>query len=215
MAAGKSSRANRTVPFPWNISDQDRSLIAEFRTLGRSLSGSFGRVLSNLRATRVSRLVSERPRFGRGSVGRPESDAVARCQGTMAGGGREGASRVGDRVRGRARYSVLADLSTRRRAPCRVLRSATVRSRCPRARLSHSLGPLAAGLCRRSGRAIIGHGFEVLRLRGLFAGHHPDNEGSMRLLHKLGFRFTHRQHYSPTGHEHLCYGLTNPDHETT
>jgi [ribosomal protein S5]-alanine N-acetyltransferase len=33
----------------------------------------------------------------------------------------------------------------------------------------------------------------------IFAGHHPENEGSGRLLAKLGFVYTHDELYPPTG----------------
>jgi ribosomal-protein-alanine N-acetyltransferase len=41
----------------------------------------------------------------------------------------------------------------------------------------------------------------------LFAGHHPQNEGSRRVLDKLGFRFMGTTYYPPTGLQHLSYRL--------
>ncbi|MBS0659307.1 MAG: GNAT family N-acetyltransferase [Verrucomicrobia bacterium] len=56
-----------------------------------------------------------------------------------------------------------------------------------------------------AGRAVI-----ALKLRRLFAGHHPENEVSCVLLARLGFRPTHLELYPPTGLLHPCYELLNP-----
>jgi [ribosomal protein S5]-alanine N-acetyltransferase len=66
------------------------------------------------------------------------------------------------------------------------------------------------GLAEEAGRALIGHAFETLGAKGLFAGHHPDNAASQRLLSKLGFRFTHEQLHAPTGRMHPSYLLKHP-----
>ena len=64
------------------------------------------------------------------------------------------------------------------------------------------------GLAEEAARAVIRHAFEQLGVASLFAGHHPDNDASRRLLLKLGFRLKHRELYPPTGLEHLCYVLS-------
>lgn len=61
------------------------------------------------------------------------------------------------------------------------------------------------GLAQEAGRAIIGFAFEELGAKGLFAGHHPANAASRRVLEKLGFRFTHEEFYPPTGAKHPSY----------
>jgi ribosomal-protein-alanine N-acetyltransferase len=66
------------------------------------------------------------------------------------------------------------------------------------------------GLAEEAGRAVIAHGFGTLEVAGLFAGHHPENAASRRILQKLGFRFTHDEHYPPTGLLHPCYSLAAP-----
>jgi [ribosomal protein S5]-alanine N-acetyltransferase len=66
------------------------------------------------------------------------------------------------------------------------------------------------GLAQEAGRAVIVFAFEVLGLKALFAGHHPANTASRRLIEKLGFRFTHEELYPPTGLNHPSYLLTNP-----
>jgi ribosomal-protein-alanine N-acetyltransferase len=66
------------------------------------------------------------------------------------------------------------------------------------------------GLAEEAARAIIDFGFSELGASTLFAGHHPENENSRRLLTKLGFRFTHEELYAPTGLLHPSYLLARP-----
>jgi [ribosomal protein S5]-alanine N-acetyltransferase len=66
------------------------------------------------------------------------------------------------------------------------------------------------GLAQEAGRALIAFAFETLGAKALFAGHHPANAASRRLIEKLGFRFTHEELYPPTGLNHPSYLLTNP-----
>jgi [ribosomal protein S5]-alanine N-acetyltransferase len=66
------------------------------------------------------------------------------------------------------------------------------------------------GLGQEAARAVIEFAFKTLRVRELFAGHHPNNAASGRLLEKLGFCFTHEEFYAPTGANHLSYLLKNP-----
>lgn len=63
------------------------------------------------------------------------------------------------------------------------------------------------GLAVEAARAVIAHAFTTVRLRGLFAGHHPGNAASRRMPEKLGFRYTHAEFYSPTGLQHPSYRL--------
>jgi [ribosomal protein S5]-alanine N-acetyltransferase len=64
------------------------------------------------------------------------------------------------------------------------------------------------GLAKEAASATIEYAFQKLGAAALFAGHHPNNDASRRLLEKLGFRYTHEQHYAPTGLEHPSYILT-------
>ena len=66
------------------------------------------------------------------------------------------------------------------------------------------------GIAQEAARAVIAFAFETLDLKALFAGHHPDNAASARLLRKLGFRFTHQEIYPPTGILEPAYLLMNP-----
>lgn len=47
------------------------------------------------------------------------------------------------------------------------------------------------GLANDAACAVINYGFGTLGVKALFAGHHPSNEASQRLLLKLGFVRTH------------------------
>ena len=64
------------------------------------------------------------------------------------------------------------------------------------------------GLATEASRAVIEFAFERLGATALFAGHHPNNVSSQRLLRELGFHYTHREFYPPTGLEHPSYLLT-------
>jgi len=65
------------------------------------------------------------------------------------------------------------------------------------------------GLAKEAARAVIDHAFDALPTTSLFAGHHPDNAASARLLETLGFRYDHDEFYPPTGREHPSYVLVN------
>lgn len=72
-------------------------------------------------------------------------------------------------------------------------------------------GHWGQGLAEEAARATIAFAFDVLRARGLFAGHHPENHASRRVLEKLGFYFTHEELYPPTGRMHRAYFLARPE----
>jgi RimJ/RimL family protein N-acetyltransferase len=68
------------------------------------------------------------------------------------------------------------------------------------------------GLATEAALAVIEHAFARLRAAALFAGHNPRNTASRHLLTKLGFRYTHDEHYAPTGLMHPSYLLEAGDH---
>jgi RimJ/RimL family protein N-acetyltransferase len=68
------------------------------------------------------------------------------------------------------------------------------------------------GLAQEAGRAVIAFAFERVGASALFAGHHPANSVSRRVLAKLGFEFTHEEFYPPTGLKHPSYLLRRDDH---
>lgn len=67
------------------------------------------------------------------------------------------------------------------------------------------------GLALEAARAVIAYAFKHLAAKSLFAGHHPSNMGSAKLLRKLGFSFTHEEFYPPTGRNHPSYLLVNTE----
>ncbi len=71
------------------------------------------------------------------------------------------------------------------------------------------------GFALEAGRAVIAWAFNTLDASALFAGHHPSNTASRRVLEKLGFPFTHEEFYEPTGALHLSYLLPRPDRADT
>jgi RimJ/RimL family protein N-acetyltransferase len=64
------------------------------------------------------------------------------------------------------------------------------------------------GLAVEAARAVIALAFGELNASGLFAGHHPSNAASRRVLEKLGFHYTHDAFYAPTGLQHPSYLLS-------
>lgn len=62
-------------------------------------------------------------------------------------------------------------------------------------------------LASEAARACVEYAFGTLGADGLFAGHHPANEISRRLLLKLGFTRTQDELYPPTGLMHPSYHL--------
>ena len=64
------------------------------------------------------------------------------------------------------------------------------------------------GLACEAGRAVIKFAFEAIGTQALFAGHHPENHASRRVLMKLGFHLTHKEFYPATGLMHPSYLLS-------
>ncbi|HKX19772.1 MAG TPA: GNAT family N-acetyltransferase [bacterium] len=64
------------------------------------------------------------------------------------------------------------------------------------------------GLATEAAQAVIAYAFGTIGAHALFAGHHPANAVSQRVLEKLGFRFTHEELYPPTGLRHPSYLLS-------
>jgi len=64
------------------------------------------------------------------------------------------------------------------------------------------------GLAQEAASAVMDYAFGGLGASALFAGHHPGNNASRHLLNKLGFQYTHTQHYAATGLGHPSYMRT-------
>jgi RimJ/RimL family protein N-acetyltransferase len=65
------------------------------------------------------------------------------------------------------------------------------------------------GFASEAGAAVVAFAW-TLGAAVLFAGHHPDNEGSRRTLARLGFRYLVDELYPPTGRMHPGYELRRP-----
>ncbi len=63
------------------------------------------------------------------------------------------------------------------------------------------------GVALESASRVVEHAFGDLGFEELFAGHHPENHASRRLLRRLGFVHTHDELYPPTGRLHPSYRL--------
>jgi RimJ/RimL family protein N-acetyltransferase len=66
------------------------------------------------------------------------------------------------------------------------------------------------GLAREAALGVIRFAFDELGATELFAGHHPKNDASRKLLLALGFAPTHDELYPPTGLMHPSYRLARP-----
>ena len=58
------------------------------------------------------------------------------------------------------------------------------------------------GFARESAAAVVQYAFSVLDYPALYAGHHPENHPSARILSSLGFAVTGAEVYPPTGLMH-------------
>ena len=67
------------------------------------------------------------------------------------------------------------------------------------------------GLAEEAARAVIGYAFESLGLETLFAGHHPENAASRKVLQKLGFQYTGEDVYPLSGVMEPTYLLRRID----
>ena len=63
------------------------------------------------------------------------------------------------------------------------------------------------GYATEAAEAVIDYSFDDLKADQLYAGHHPENVGSEKLLKKLGFLYIGKKYYKPTGLYHPSYEL--------
>ena len=66
------------------------------------------------------------------------------------------------------------------------------------------------GYATEAAAAVIDYAFTVLKAEALFAGHHPNNTASSKVLRKLGFHYIGDEFYEPTGLYHPSYRLEKP-----
>nr|WP_054757748.1 GNAT family N-acetyltransferase [Liquorilactobacillus satsumensis] len=68
------------------------------------------------------------------------------------------------------------------------------------------------GIGTEVARRVVNYAFEELNAVKLVARHHPENQGSKKIILKLGFVFKGFQYYQPTGLQHPHYELTRTDY---
>ncbi|MDR3617355.1 MAG: GNAT family N-acetyltransferase [Candidatus Obscuribacterales bacterium] len=68
-------------------------------------------------------------------------------------------------------------------------------------------GAWGQGYATEGAKAVINYGIKDLTIKGFFAGHHPDNLGSKKVLLNCGFVETGSNFYEPTGLFHPSYML--------
>ena len=66
------------------------------------------------------------------------------------------------------------------------------------------------GYATEAAAAVVAWAFREEGAKKLFAGHHPRNAASAKVLAKLGFRRTGSEFYAPTGLDHPAYELLPP-----
>ncbi len=62
-----------------------------------------------------------------------------------------------------------------------------------------------AGLATEAANAVIAFAFSARSAANIFVGHHPENEGSRKLMKKLGFQYIGDHFYEPTQLYHPSY----------
>lgn len=70
------------------------------------------------------------------------------------------------------------------------------------------------GMASEAAGAVVKYAFQTLNLAAIFAGHHPDNAPSGRVLEKLGFRRIGEKRFEGTGLMHVTYQLTVEEYRT-
>jgi [ribosomal protein S5]-alanine N-acetyltransferase len=61
------------------------------------------------------------------------------------------------------------------------------------------------GFATEAAGVMLNYGLRELGFESIFAGHHPDNHASRKVLLKLGFEETGSEYYAPTGLYHPAY----------
>lgn len=66
------------------------------------------------------------------------------------------------------------------------------------------------GLAGEAASTVIQYAFEVVKAKGLSAGHHPENFASEKLIEKLGFHYSHHEAFAVLGMDIPYYLLLRP-----
>jgi RimJ/RimL family protein N-acetyltransferase len=65
-----------------------------------------------------------------------------------------------------------------------------------------------SGFAPEATAEVLRHAFEELGAAEVYAGHHPQHEGSRKVLTRLGFAYLRDQPFEPTGLNHPIYCMT-------
>lgn len=104
-------------------------------------------------------------------------------------------------------YWPLFELSTGKFIGCCGLRPFKSENRCYEIGFHLCKEFWGMGYAWEAANATIAYGFNTLKADKLYAGHHPYNEASKKLLTKLGFQYRGNNFYEPTGLYHPSYEL--------
>lgn len=63
------------------------------------------------------------------------------------------------------------------------------------------------GIAKESAKTVIAYANGALNAKKIFAGHHPENKDSKRVLEKIGFSYIGDNYYDPTGLYHPSYKM--------
>ncbi|VYU62026.1 GNAT family N-acetyltransferase [Clostridium tertium] len=66
------------------------------------------------------------------------------------------------------------------------------------------------GYAFEASKAVINYCLNELKVKKLYAGHHPKNNASKNILLRLGFHYIGDNFYEPTGLYHPSYEIKNP-----
>jgi [ribosomal protein S5]-alanine N-acetyltransferase len=66
------------------------------------------------------------------------------------------------------------------------------------------------GLAGEAASTVIQYAFEVVKAKGLSAGHHPENVVSKKLIEKLGFQYSHHEPFAILKTDIPYYLLSRP-----
>ena len=61
------------------------------------------------------------------------------------------------------------------------------------------------GYANEIGAVLLVYAIDTLGMNAVFAGHHPSNHASKKMLEKLGFHYVKNEFYTPTGLYHPSY----------
>ena len=129
------------------------------------------------------------------------------------------ADRLAREVANRARYGYqywpIFDVDTGAHVGCCGLQPRAPDERICELGYQLRAGCWGRGYAKEAARAASAYAFSEFGLAALFAGHHPENARSRRVLLSLGFRYTGEEVYPPTGELEPAYLLRRDEFRRT